>query len=127
MKLNWNPPKIKPQAAKFISTPGYSFDVHFGRERTDGTDMPARPFIDTAVAETDFIEEFKTGLNQSGNINKAFEHTAKSLHEKIKANITDERWYWDRITFRRNQTVAGSPRDIKDTGELLEGQILEIE
>lgn len=123
---SWNPPKVKPQAAKFISGAEYSANVHEGGDpRPDGTRTPARRFIDAAVAETPIEEEIVE--NFDGDVNEAFEAGARLLHQNIKGMILDKRWEWDRLTRRKNSEVAGTLRDIVDTGELYRSQSLEFE
>lgn len=133
MPLEWNISNIKNHLAKFISEPDYSYDVHEGGvERPDGTLTPARPWMDAAVANTDLPRTFASAfaandLDLNEAIGSAFRDTADALHEQIKFEILDEKWEWDRATVRSDGSVAGSPRDIYDTGNLLRGQILEVD
>jgi hypothetical protein len=133
MPLNWHVPNIKNHLARLISEPDYSYDVHEGGvKRPDGTLTPARPFMDAAVADTDlprtFAESFTANdLDLNSAIGSAFRQTAEQLYEQIKFEILDEKWEWDRATVRSDGSVATSPRDIYDTGNLLRGQTLEVD
>ena len=104
----------RERIATFRSEADYSLDVHV-----------QRPFMDAAVAETDILEVFQE--NFKGDIHAAFDATAEVLHENIKGQIQDEKWVWGNVTHRRNGQIVGSPRDIVDTGRLLESQTLEIQ
>jgi hypothetical protein len=124
MKLEWTPPKIEPKEAHLISEPDYSADVVFGKSRKDGSEMPARNFFDAAIAETDLVGEFVQ--NYDGDIDQAFRATARSLHQATRDIILSDRWKWDRLTLRRSGEMAGTQRDIFDTGNLYRGQKLEF-
>jgi hypothetical protein len=96
----------------------HSAVVVMGGYRDDGSVMPARDFFTDAIAQTDF--EIK------GDIQQGFIDINKGLHENIKGSITDKKWKWDRVTYRRNGEVADSPRNIVDTSELLDSQHWEL-
>ena len=125
--LSWNPPEIDSESARIISQPDHSFDVHYGQSRLDGSMMPARPFMSAAAAEFPAEEVFAVEYQQSGSIHEAFVGTAEALLEEVKGQITDAKWDWDGITVRSDGSVVTSPRDIVDTGDLLRGQVLEID
>jgi hypothetical protein len=55
-------------------------------------------------------------------LTQAFQETVEVYAEQCKAEIQDPKWEWPRQTKRSNGEVVGSPRDILDTGELLESQ-----
>ena len=65
-------------------------------------------------------------------IEEAFQELVHDFDEQLRSEITSEKWDWDRITHRRvgagkTGKIAGSPRDIVDTGELRDSQgIVEI-
>lgn len=125
--LKWTPPKITHQQAVLKNTADYATDVHFGDVRKDGTEKPARPWMDTAIAETDLIQILKASFNATGNFDRAFVETATELHDAMKELILDERWEWDRPTRRHNGQIVESPRDIYDTGNLYRSQELDFE
>jgi hypothetical protein len=127
MALNWIDPKIVSRIAHLVSEPDYSLDVHAGRERTDGTRMPARPFMDAAVVETDLEKTLAQNYLESGDIDDAFNETARALHEGIKEQIASPKWQWDRTTIRSDGSAVSSPRDAIDTGKLYEGQKLYLD
>lgn len=52
---------------------------------------------------------------------RAFAAANADLHEAIVGEIASPVWDWDGTTYRRNGEVIGSPRNIIDEGELLEG------
>jgi hypothetical protein len=115
MRLNWNPPKIKEMRSHHTSEADHTATVVFGGYRPDGTSMPARDFFSDAIARTDF------SLG-NGGIEPEFIDLNERLHESIKESISDEKWEWDKTTYRRNGEVVDSPRNIIDTGELLNSQ-----
>lgn len=121
MRMNWHPPTYKKQlTAVFTSEPEYSAVVHFGGVRVDGSAIPARPWMTSAIAVTDFIKEFQSAY--AGDVEVAFSSVAIALHQEIKEQILSPIWQWDRITIRKSGEVARSPRDIYDSGDLHEGQ-----
>lgn len=107
-----------------VSEPEYSLEVYVGSERVDGTRQPARPWIDAAIAETDLAKDVARMVKMSGefDVEESLEAAAEILLDKIKGQIQDEKWQWDRPTIRSDGSIAKSPRDIVDTGKLLEGQ-----
>lgn len=104
---------VRERVATFRSEADYSADVH-----------AQRPFMDAAIAEIDIIETLRDNFN--GDIHEAFDKTAEVIHEEIKQQIQDKKWKWGNVTRRRNGQVVGSPRDIVDTGNLLNSQTLEL-
>ena len=67
--------------------------------------------------------KFKTKINRvkiGNRAQEALDAYAKELDEILDRQFTDEKWEWTgRITRRRNGQDVGSPRDIIDTGRLL--------
>lgn len=127
-ELHWNPPEIDDESARIISLPEHSFDVHYGQSREDGTMMPARPYMSVAAAEFPLVDVFTSQLQaEGGSFHDAFVNTGEALLEEVKGQIADEKWEWDRATVRSSGEVVGTPRNAVDTGELLKGQILEID
>lgn len=128
MSLNWIDPKIPNiRLAELISEPDYSYDVHYGRTREDGSSMPARPFIDSAIGQVDLEKSIAEEYQVSNDIADAFDVTAILLHGKIVEQIESPKWEWDRVTHRQEGYAVFSPRDIVDTGTLRDGQCLHID
>lgn len=122
--LEWHPPEIKSIKTAIVSEPDYSHDVYVGRERTDGTRQPARPWMHAAIAETDLEALVALEMIAGEDLKGAFMGACESLLDAVKDQIRSETWQWDRPTMRSDGTVVDSPRDIIDTGELLRGQKL---
>lgn len=59
-----------------------------------------------------------------GAVARAFDQTVDALSESFDDAITDDRYPWPRETQRRNGETVSSPRDIVDTGELLESKVI---
>lgn len=127
MKLNWNPPQITTTKATFTWNVDYAADVHEGETRTDGTRRPARRWTDAAIAETDLPQLVKDHFDETKDIGEAFKGMARDLGDRFTEMIEDERWEWDRPTRRSDGSLAGSPRDIVDTGALRDSQRLEFD
>jgi len=128
MPLDWNPLEIEAESARIISAPDHSFDVHYGESRADGTMTPARGYMSAAQDVFPLEDVFVSQLQvEGGSFHDAFVNTGEALLEEVKGQITDVKWEWDRATVRSSGEVVGTPRSIVDTGELLEGQILEID
>jgi hypothetical protein len=118
MKLNWNPPKIPPQLATHAWAADYATDVHEGRKRFDGTEMPPRRWTDAALAEVNLPQRYAELFRELGDHQSAFEALNYELGDKFAEMIESPIWEWDKTTFRSNGEVVGSPRDIVDTGNL---------
>lgn len=63
-----------------------------------------------------------TKLN--GIINRAFDRTTDRVSEAIDNAITDDIYDFPRETKRRNKSIASSPRDIVDLGNLLDSKVV---
>lgn len=123
MKFTWNTPEVPRRTATYRWTAPYAANVHEGgTERSDGSVMPARPWTQAAIEETDLEEAFAENYERSGDIVEAFDDTAYYLAGRFEAMIRDERWEWDRVTKRSDGSVAGSPRTIVDTETLVNSQ-----
>lgn len=127
MRLNWHPPKPEYTKAHYTWSADHAAQVHEGGIRADGSRMPARPFVDVTVEETDIAGAFVENFQNTKDLGEAFADTAYYLAGQFEQAIQDERWEWDRPTVRSDGSVVGSPRDIVDTGELLRSQSLELE
>lgn len=119
VQVNWNKVNI-PKKLKAIhswNTP-YAAMVHEGSTSVNGTEKPARPWVDVAIKEYDFLEKYADSFSQSENFNQSFLEMSEGFGENCQSNISDSRWQWPRTTVRKNGAVVDSPRDIVDTGEL---------
>lgn len=116
MRITFNAPKIPAYKARHNSDANYSTIVVNGAYRDDGSIMPARDFISDAVAMTDF------SICNGADIKQEFIDINNRLHTNIKSSIQSDKWEWDRETCRKSGQVVDSPRNIVDTGELLNSQ-----
>jgi len=127
MKLTWNPPDIKTCKVGYGWSVDYAPDVHEGRTRRDGSDMPARPFATTVIHETANAKLFTAFFQKrGGDFDAAFDDWAHYYDSAFQSSIQDDRWYWDRETRRQNGQIVASPRDIVDTGSLRDSQIMKL-
>jgi hypothetical protein len=55
-------------------------------------------------------------------IQKAHRATVQAYSQQCKAEIQADKWEWDGLTQRSTGEIVGSPRDIVDTGALLDSQ-----
>lgn len=53
-------------------------------------------------------------------IELGFTEANERANELIKVETEDNKWTWPRPTIRSDGTIAGSPRDVIDTGAFLE-------
>lgn len=119
VQANWKKFDI-PKRLKSIhswNTP-YAAAVHEGSTSVNGTEKPARPWVDVAIKEYDFLERFSDSFSQSRNFRQAFLEMSEGFGENCQSNISDVRWQWPRTTVRKSGAVVDSPRDIVDTGAL---------
>lgn len=119
VQANWKKLNIPKQLKSIHSwnTP-YAAMVHEGSTSVNGTEKPARPWVDVAIKEYDFLEKYADNFSQSENFKQAFLEMSEGFGENCQSNINDTRWQWPRTTVRKNGAVVDSPRDIVDTGEL---------
>jgi hypothetical protein len=126
--INWNPPKIENSEAVLYNTSDYAPRVHEGETTKSGTTIRARPYMQTAIDETDSEQIFLENFNpDTCNVNQAFSDLIGYLHDETKANILDERWNWPRTTKRVSGQIVSSPRNIYDQGNLYENQKAEVD
>ena len=52
-------------------------------------------------------------------LSKAMAAYSKEIDQNLDHQFFDSKWEWPRLTRRRSGRTVGSPRDIIDTGELL--------
>jgi len=119
VEVKWNQINI-PKKLKAIhswNTP-YAAMVHEGTTSVNGNVKPARPWVDVAIKEYDFLENYADGFSQSESFKEAFLKMSEGFGENCQLNISDTRWQWPRTTVRKSGAVVDSPRDIVDTGAL---------
>lgn len=124
--LKFDPPKINTPVAHYEWNCDHAAITHNGAVMRNGTRIPARPWCDVAIAETDLGQVFRKHYGATESLQAAWELTAFETGDRFKEMISSERWQWDGITHRRNGETVGSPRNIVDTRELLESQTLEL-
>ena len=119
VQSNWNKINI-PKHLRAIHSWNipYAAAVHEGTTSVNGNEKPARPWVDVAIREYDFLERFSGSFSQSHNFRQAFIEMSEGFGENCQSNISDTRWQWPRTTVRKSGAVVDSPRDIVDTGEL---------
>jgi hypothetical protein len=127
VKQNWNNLGLpRKQTATFIWSADYAAHVHEGSVTQSGTELPARPWVDVTVEEFDFAEELQEAVKESSNFRSAFDLFSDRFGHECQQNLEDERWDWPRLTIRSDGSVATSPRDIVDTGNLRDSYSKEI-
>ena len=57
---------------------------------------------------------------------RAFAETGQDLSQAIQEDFEHPIWQWRRATKRKSGEIAGSPRNIVDTGALRDSQVLDI-
>lgn len=127
MRIKWTPPKIENQLATHAWLADYATDVHEGRERYDGTEMPPRRWTDAALADVNLPERFAELFVELGDYEAAFQALNYELGDKFAEMIESPIWEWDRTTRRTSGKIVGSPRDIVDTGNLRDSYNLRFE
>lgn len=132
-ELKWNNP-LQPQGRARFDIPDavYSWSAshaaiaHEGATLRNGTVIPARPWTELATKEYDHPHQFVYHYRQLGSLAKAFERTAEEFGGVCQDAITSRVWQWDGTTVRKSGEIAGSPRNIVDTGELKDSYKLEF-
>lgn len=122
MELTWNPPQIESKTCTYEWTVDYASEVHNGfegfSERT-----PARPWVYKTVQQYfDVPAELSENFLNSKDINQAFIDTAVDLSDAFSSVMKLPVFYWPNVTKRTNDEVVGSPRNIKDQGDLINSQ-----
>ena len=125
MRINWHPPDLSAiPTAEHKYPKDYAVEVHDG----DGDRKPARPWMETAIWEFDFAQAIADEIRGAdftrASLVFAWMRANEELGYAMDDAMNDERWSWPRLTYRQNGDVAGSPRDIVDTGELRDSREL---
>ena len=55
--------------------------------------------------------------------NRALDAYAKALDPVLDSQFSKDKWDWPRVTRRRNGEIATSPRNIIDSGDLLNSKV----
>ncbi|MFM5926427.1 MAG: hypothetical protein ACKO9U_07425 [Dolichospermum sp.] len=125
--INWNKiPIPRKQTATFKWSSEHAAIVHEGVTLRNGTELPARPWVDETVQQFNTTEAYAQNFQESEDFAQAFTEMAEGFGAKAQEIIETQMWQWPRETVRRNGTVVGSPRDIIDTGELRDSYTMEI-
>jgi hypothetical protein len=101
--------------------------VYEGATFSNGTENPARPWVDVAIDEYDFLGKYADKFSQSQNFKDAFVSMSEGFGEACQSNLEDDRWQWPRPTVRRNGSTVTSPRNIVDMGELKDSYQVQYE
>ena len=127
MEINWNKIDIpNKQVSVHKWSANYAAGVHEGMSSRSGEDLPARPWVNHAIDNTDFISKYTESFQESEDFVSAFNEMSQEFGDKCQEAIDDEIWDWPRDTKRKNGDVVGSPRDIVDTGKLKDSYSMEI-
>jgi hypothetical protein len=127
VKANWNKLNIpRKQMATLKWSADHAAIAHEGATLQNGTELPARPWVDETVQEFNATESYADNFHQLEDFTQAFTEMAIAFGETAQEIIETEMWEWPRQTVRQNGTVAGSPRDIVDTGELRDSYTIEV-
>ena len=133
-RLNWNPPKLpRNKTAVYTWAPrnesggGYAAAVHNGARLRNGGEIPARPWTDYALEQTDLPEVYADNFKRTEDHGQAFRATAEDYNTENRKAIEARVWSWPNVTRRRNKTTVSTPRDIVDLGNLRNSQKLEFE
>lgn len=123
---NWNPPIPSLTKANFEWGVPYAALVHEGGEKASGEIYPARPFVDSGIAAVKPEETFVQEYQKTESLDQAFVKLTSEYDEQFKEEMLDPKWEWPNVTTRQSGEVVGSPRDIFDTGALLNSQTVVI-
>ena len=132
-KLNWNPPKPPTRTtATYTWNPQSDDGFHYaalvrnGGTLRSGTRIPPRKWDEYALGKVDLANTFADSFRRSDDLQRAFRDTAQTYNREMQKAIASRIWDWPRRTVRKSGEVVGSPRDIVDTGNLLDSQKLEF-
>lgn len=125
-KLKWNPPDLSNMAiARHAYTKDYAAEVHDGLTRDT-----ARPWVETTVLEFDFAQAIADELVNAPITRATFVQAWQAANEELgnafDDAMNDQRWAWPRTTVRSTGEVAGTVRNIVDTGELRDSRELDF-
>lgn len=78
-----------------------------------------------ATANIDFELELTKNFKRLGAIAPSFSELSGFVFGLVRDQLKEQIYEWPRITVRQSGEIAGSPRNIVDTGELYRGHTLE--
>lgn len=105
----------------------YAAAMHEGVKLKNGTEIPPRPWTIEATKQLDVVDTFAKLYAQYNDADQALRETALILGAKFSELISSPSWDYPRSTKRKSGEVAGSPRNIVDTGRLRASQTLNFE
>ena len=126
--MKWEIPRgFRSRKARFTwSGAPYAETVYFGVTLRNGTRLPGRRFVDDprygATSRVNLEQVLASEYRISRNFQDSFEVAADALANACQDAIRDNRWPWPRTTLRDDGTIAGSPRDIVDSGRFANSQ-----
>jgi hypothetical protein len=118
-KLTWNPPVIPARTATYHWGVDYAAEVHEG-----SGNKPARRWTDYAIEHNPPDQLMAKHFNDS--VLQAFDDMAYDLSTAFYSAIESDIWAWPRLTIRHDGLLVGSPRDIVDTGALINSQTMTL-
>jgi hypothetical protein len=124
---NWNPPELNFNKAIYTWDVDYAEKVHEGSISSSGNIYPARPWTDDAIGRMDIEQEFRQAYIATDDLNNSFEELSQILFNEFHVSMASKIWGWPGITTRKSGEIVGSPRDIRDLGNLYESQSVSLE
>ena len=126
--LRWNPPRLTSHTARYKWGVPYAAAQHEGATLRNGGTIPPRPWTEYPLENGLRLDQDLAGnYRRSQNLDAAFKATAITYNRAMQEAIASPVWNWPRRTVRSDGSIAGSPRDILDTGDLLNSQKLSFE
>lgn len=125
MKLTWNEDAYKiPEEATITYRWGegldYAADVYFGFTG------PARPWADYIIDDEGGLENLLLNSVVKDDFSQTFIDFGYSLGFAFQDAMESDIWYWPNFTVRKSGGIVGSPRDIVDTGALIDSQTIDF-
>ena len=126
--LRWNPPVLTSHTARYEWGVPYAAAQHEGATLRNGGTIPPRPWTEYPLENGLRLDQDLAGnYRRSQNLSTAFKATATAYNRAMQEAIASPVWNWPRRTVRSDGSIAGSPRSIVDTGDLLNSQKLSFE
>lgn len=126
MRITWKPPKHSIDTAILKWGAGHAAIAHEGATLRNGTKIPPRRWTQYALNQQSPLDTFADSVMNGASLDKAFRNCASRFYRDCEDGIRSDVWSWPRATKRVNGEVAGSPRNIVDTGELADSQSMEV-
>ena len=115
MRITWNNIQVPTKSKSILKwIEEYASLVHEG-----DAEYPSRPWVDEARRdfESNFDGYVADALNPA-DYKQTFHNIAEKFGEVCQDKMEEPIYQWPRQTKRRNQEIAGSPRDIIDLRDL---------